>query len=101
MFLTKAVVQRCSVKKIFLEISQNSEENTNVSLFFNKVATHTFFTEHFWFFLVHFAKFLRTLLVIEYLWWLLLFFRVFVIRIRKNPKETCMEIKCFTFFEIT
>ena len=25
---TEAVVQRCSVKKVFLEISQNSQENT-------------------------------------------------------------------------
>ena len=34
----EAVAQRCSVKKVFLEISQNSKENTFVSLFFNKVA---------------------------------------------------------------
>ena len=27
-FLSEAVVQRCSVKKVFLEMSQNSEENT-------------------------------------------------------------------------
>ena len=27
---TEAVVQRCSVKKVFLEISQNSPENTCV-----------------------------------------------------------------------
>ena len=27
-FITEAVTQRCSVKKIFLEISQNSHENT-------------------------------------------------------------------------
>ena len=33
----EAVAQRCSVKKVFLEISQNSQENTFVSLFF-KVA---------------------------------------------------------------
>ena len=33
----EAVTQRCSVKKVFLEISQNSQENTFVSLFF-KVA---------------------------------------------------------------
>ena len=26
--LTEAVVRRCSVKKVFLEISQNSQENT-------------------------------------------------------------------------
>ena len=34
----QAFVQRCSVKKMFLEISQNSQENTCASLFFNKVA---------------------------------------------------------------
>ena len=27
-FIYKAVVQRCSVKKVFLEISQNPQENT-------------------------------------------------------------------------
>ena len=26
--LTEATVERCSVKKVFLEISQNSQENT-------------------------------------------------------------------------
>ena len=26
--MTEAIVQRCSVKKVFLEISQNSQENT-------------------------------------------------------------------------
>ena len=27
-FLTEAVVQRCSVKKVFIEIPQNSQKNT-------------------------------------------------------------------------
>ena len=30
----EAVAQRCSVKKVFLEISQNSQENTCVSVSF-------------------------------------------------------------------
>ena len=34
----EAVVQMCPVKKVFLEISQNSQENTCASLFSNKVA---------------------------------------------------------------
>ena len=34
----RAIAQRCSVKKVFLEISQNSQENNCQSLFFNKVA---------------------------------------------------------------
>ena len=37
---SQAVAQMCFVKKVFLEILQNSEENTcaRVSLFFNKDA---------------------------------------------------------------
>ena len=38
-FCSEAVAQRSSVKKVFLEISQNSQENTCVrDSFFNKVA---------------------------------------------------------------
>ena len=33
-FISEALVQRCSVKKVFLEISQNSEENTCVRVSF-------------------------------------------------------------------
>ena len=32
--VTEAVAQRCSVKKLFLEISQNSQENTCASVSF-------------------------------------------------------------------
>ena len=35
---TEAVAWRCSVKKVFLEILQNSQENVCQSLIFNKVA---------------------------------------------------------------
>ena len=35
----EALVRRCSVKKVFLENSQNSQENTCVRDFFNKVAS--------------------------------------------------------------
>ena len=35
---TVAVAQRCSVKKMVLEISQNSQENTCTRVFFNQVA---------------------------------------------------------------
>ena len=34
----EAVARVCSVKKVFLEISQNSRENTCARVFFNKVA---------------------------------------------------------------
>ena len=32
--IQRAVVQRCSVKKLFLEISQNSQENTSTRVSF-------------------------------------------------------------------
>ena len=35
----EAVARRGSVKKVFLEILQNSQENTCARVFFNKVAT--------------------------------------------------------------
>ena len=34
----KTVAQRCSIKKLFFKICQNSQENTYVDLFFIKVA---------------------------------------------------------------
>ena len=34
---SEAVAWRCSIKKVLLEISQNSQENTCASVFFNKV----------------------------------------------------------------
>ena len=56
--------QRCSIRKAFLEISHNSQENTCARVFFNKVtgltlaqvfscefweiSKNTFFTEHLW-----------------------------------------------------
>ena len=61
----EAVVQTCSAKRLFWKISQNSQENTCASLFFNKVAG-------LWPFPVNFVKFLRTPFSIEHLWWLLL-----------------------------
>ena len=35
---TETVIQRCSVKKVFLEILQNSQKHLCQTLFFNKVA---------------------------------------------------------------
>ena len=35
--ITKAVVQRCSVKELLLKISRNLQENTGAGVFFNKV----------------------------------------------------------------
>ena len=74
-FYSEAVVQRCSGEKVFLDISQNSQENTCTRLLFlikfikfiKKRDSGTGF------FPVNFVKFLRTLFFTEHLWWLLLF----------------------------
>ena len=77
-FLSEAVVPRCSVKKMFLEISQNSQENTCASVsLFNKVAylrPANLLKKRLWrwCFPVGFSKFLKTSFFIEHLWWLLL-----------------------------
>ena len=49
----EAVVKRCSIKKVFLEIAQNSQENTcerasgtGVSCEVCKISKYTFFTKH-------------------------------------------------------
>ena len=34
---SEAVARRCSVKKMFVKISQNSQENTCTRAFFNKI----------------------------------------------------------------
>ena len=64
----------CSVKKVFLEISQNSQENTWASVsFFKKVACN-FIKKRHWHrcFPANFVKFLGTSFLQERLWWLLL-----------------------------
>ena len=55
---TEAVAQRCSVKKVFLEISQNSQENTCARIsFLIKVQASG----------LNFAKFLKALFPTEHL----------------------------------
>ena len=71
--------KRCSVKNMFLKISQNSQKNSCVRVFFNKVAvlrSATLLKKRLWHrcSLVSFARFLRTPFFIEHLrWWLLNF----------------------------
>ena len=66
------------MKKVFLEISQNSEENTCARVsFLNKVAGSgpaTLLKKRIWCrcFPLNFAKFLKTSFLTEHLWWLLL-----------------------------
>ena len=43
---TEAAVQRCSAEKVFLEISQNSQENTCARASFLIKLQGVFFTEH-------------------------------------------------------
>ena len=77
-FFSEAVVQKCSVKKVFLEIFQNSQENTcaRVSFLIKLQACVTLLKKRLWHrcFPVNFAKFLRTPFFTEHLRWLLLFF---------------------------
>ena len=57
----ETVARRCFIKKVFLEILRNSEENTWASLWHETVAQA---------FPVKFAKFLRTPFLTEHLRWL-------------------------------
>ena len=78
--LLGTVAKKCSVKKVFLEISQNSQENISarVTFFFlgltpaallKKRIRHRCFP-------LNFVKFLRTPFLTEHLWWLLLLIHV-------------------------
>ena len=61
-FLLEAVVQRCSVKKVPLEMWKKfMGKHLCLSLFFNKVAILSKKRPWHWCFLVKFVKFLRTL----------------------------------------
>ena len=66
----EAVVRRCSVKKVFLKISQNSQELPVPESFFNAL----FLKKRLWhrFFPVNYVKFLRTPFFTQHLRWLLL-----------------------------
>ena len=71
--------QRCSVEKMFLEISQNSQENTCQSLFFNKVGGLRPMACNFikketlvQVFSCEFCEISKSTFFIEHFWWLLL-----------------------------
>ena len=74
---TEAVVQRCSVKEVFLKVPQNLQENTfaRVSFLINLVAsTWNFIKKRPWHrcFPVSYAKLLRTPFLTQHVPWLLL-----------------------------
>ena len=72
--LKKAIFQRCSIKNVFLEIPQNSQENACVRVSFLIKFQASLLKKKLWHrcFLVNFAKFLRTPFFIERLWWLVM-----------------------------
>ena len=74
----EAVVQSCSVKKVFLKISENSQKKTCVTVSFLiklQAAPAASLKKRLWYrcFLVNFPKFLRTAFFTEHFRWLLLF----------------------------
>ena len=72
----KAGAKRCSVRKAFLENSQNSQENncSRDSFLIKLQRPTTLRKKRLWHrcFLVNFVKFLRTPFLTEHIWWLLL-----------------------------
>ena len=78
-YYSEAVVRRCSIKKgVLRNFAKFTGKHLCQSLFFNKVAglrPASLLKKRHWHgcFPVNFAKFLRTLFYIYYLWWLLLY----------------------------
>ena len=68
--LPEAVAQSCSVNKLFLNISQNSQENTSIC----RARLATLFKKNIWHrcFLANFAKISITPVIIEHFRWLFL-----------------------------
>ena len=98
--LLEAVAQSCSVKKMILKISQNSEKNTcfEVSFLVNM------------YFPVNFVKFVRVPLFTEQRRWQILRISPYLARMRENTDQKTSEYghfsrsvslvqyyKCFTF----
>ena len=105
----EAAAWRCSVKKVFLEVSQNSQENTCARVsFFDKLADlrpAILLINRLWrrFFPVNFAKFLRTLFLTEHLRWLLLkrFYIIFKSTFSKEiGLQFCLKLSSLFFFFI-
>ena len=71
--LSEAVALICSVKEVFLQTSQNSQENTCASLFFNKVAGQTLFLKNLaQVFSCEFCEIRKNTFSTEHIWWMFL-----------------------------
>ena len=94
---TEAVAQRCSVKKVFLEILQNSQENTCARVSFLIKLQATLLKKRLWHrsFPVNFAKFRRTPIFTEQLRWLLL-----LLSYSNLLEETSIIIKNVYFIQL-
>ena len=93
----EAVVQRCSVKKLLLEIWQNSQENNCARVSFLiklRARSATLLKKRLWhrYFPVNILKFLTLLFHTEHLWWLLLDLVCFFAKILLHYKTTISNI---------
>ena len=101
--MPEAVVQRCSVKKVFLEISKNPQENTCdrvsflIKLQASGLRSAPLLKKRLWHrcFPVDFTKFLRTPFFIEHLWWLLLACFMWLSRVRISSALLTYVPYCF------
>ena len=97
---SEAVARRCSIKKVFWKISQNSQEDTCARVSFlikMQVKPATLLKKILWLrcFPVDFAKFLRTPFFIEHLRWLLL--NIPFMQHAMNISFHCFLHVCITF----
>ena len=108
-FLTRnqeAVAQTCSVKKVFLEISQNSQENTcaNVSFLIKlQQVPASLLKTRLWHrcFPVNFAKFIRAPFFTEHHWWLPLEVKIMCweLYVLGSSKIVCFNMMTSLWFE--
>ena len=101
-YINRSSHERYSVKKLFLEISQNPQENTcarDSFLIKLQAAGATLLKKRLWHrcFSMNFAKFSRKTFFIEHIWWLLLYkiFREFVNIEKDTPLYLLFESKLF------
>ena len=89
-YFNRSTSRRCSVKKLFLNISTIHRKNLYRSLFLIKF--WNFIEKRLWYrcFQVNFAKFLRTAFFKEQLWWLLLFQLFEILPLHELDRLSCV-----------